>query len=252
MQNPSSNAMMQRCDMPHKRMLWVGKSRFTGKRIGLVFFFIVLVSAQSIGFVHANEEQAKPPDVLLIYSSGTPLDYYSNGPLFEKIRNRIPREVDAVTTATPLKENCRTIAEKLASALRDKKLVVRVAKAPEIKHRNEILRARLVVIGTPSRFSNVSWELKKLFDEKFSQIGALEEKGLAKRRIAAFSMAEIEPSARAALKAIKAVVRDCNGRFGPTMIFLIKDSKKEIRKRINKFVQQLWALVMKHNYSPNS
>ena len=116
----------------------------------------------------------------------------------------------------------------------------------EIKHRDEILRARLVVIGSPAYFANVSWKIKKLFDEQFHRIYLLEKKRLAKRRIAAFAMAEIEPSARSALKAIKAVVRDCKGRFGPTMIFLTKHSKKEIRKRINQLAQELAGLI-EHN-----
>ncbi len=223
-----------------------GKSRFNGKQILIVLSFLLTTMSFSVPVIQAEEEQAKSPDVLLIYSSGTPLDYYSNGPLFEKIRQRSHREVDVVTTATPFKENCKTIAKELASVLRNKRLVVRVAKATDIKHRNEILRARLVIIGTPSCFGNVSWELKKLFDEQFSQIGALEKRGFAKRRIAAFAMAEILPSANAALKAIKTAVTDCQGRFGPTMTFLVKHSKKEVRQRINRFANELAPLV-KHN-----
>jgi flavorubredoxin len=213
----------------------------------LIFFlsFIILTGLLTapMAFSEMNTEKGQSPGVLIIYSTGTPLDYYSKGPLFKKIKEMTPKGVDAVTTATPFKENCRTIAEKLAIALRERDLVVQVAEATEIKHRNEILRARLVIIGSPSRFGNVSWELKKLFDELFSQIGALEEKGLAKRRIAAFSMAEIEPSANGTLRAIKAVVGDCRGRFGPTRIFLLKHSKKEIQKRINQFAEQLAPLA---------
>lgn len=226
-------------------MLQLGKSRFTGKRIGLIFFFIALVSVQCIAFSWANEEQGKSPDVLVIYSTGTPFSWTVIKSIAKRSDKNV-KEIDAITSPTPLKENCGTIAEKLASALRDKKLIVRVAETMEIKHRDEILRARLVVIGSPAYFANVSWKIKKLFDEQFHRIYLLEKKRLAKRRIAAFAMAEIEPSARSALKAIKAVVRDCKGRFGPTMIFLTKHSKKEIRKRINQLAQELAGLI-EHN-----
>lgn len=91
------------------------------------------------------------------------------------------KEVDAVTGPTPVKENCRSIAQKLASALRDKKLVVRVAKATEVKHRNEILHPRVVVLGSPARFWNVSWEMKKLLDDQFGQIYVLGKRGLVKK-----------------------------------------------------------------------
>jgi hypothetical protein len=178
-------------------------------------------------------------DILLIYSSGTPLEYYTKKSLFRTIRERQPKEVDAVTTATPAHENCRTISGKLGLRLREKGLKVRVANAKDIRDRSEILSSGLVIIGTPSRFWNVSWEIKKLFDEQFSKIGALEEKQLNKLRVAGFSMAEIEPSAKAALKAIKATVNDCNGRFGPTTFFLTKHSEKQINKRINKFAEKL-------------
>jgi hypothetical protein len=213
-------------------------------RRGTLLFVVSLVILPVIvpapkAFSKMNGEKGHSPDILIIYSSGTPLAYYSNGPLFKKIREMTPEGVDAVTTATPLKENCKTIAEKLAAALRERALVVRVAEAKDIAHRDEILRARLIIIGSPSRFGNVSWELKKLFDEQFSQIGALEEKGLAGRRIAAFSMAEVEPSAKGTLRAIEAVAVDCNGRFGPTMIFLIHHSKKTTHRRIDTFVQKL-------------
>lgn len=203
--------------------------------IGLIIFIFVGVWPMGPACNQATKQKhEKGPDVLIIYSSGTP---------FKTISDMDAKDVDAVTTATPVGENCRTIAERLASILRDKKLAVRVAEASQIKHRNEILGARLVVIGSPAYFWNVSWQIKKLLDEQFSQIYVFSKERLAKRRIAAFAMAEIDSSARATLKAIKAVVGDCKGRFGPTMTFLTKHSKKEISRRINRFADQLEAVV---------
>lgn len=207
------------------------------KQIALIVSFFVAIWALSSAVNQASEEQENPPDVLIIYSSGTP---------FKTISDMNAKEVDAVTTPTPVRENCKSIAEKLASALRNKKFVVRVAETTEIKHHNEILRARLVVLGSPAYFANVSWRMKKLFDEQFAKIYVLGKDGLANRRIAAFSMAEVESSAHAALKAINAVVRNCKGRLGPTMTFLTKHSREEVNRRISRFVEQM-AVAAKQN-----
>jgi hypothetical protein len=216
--------------------------KFVLKQLLIVLSFAFAATSYPMPVTQAEDDQAKVMDVLFIYSSGTPS---------EKISNIDGKEVDAVTTPTPLKENCRTITEKLASTLRDKKLVVRVAETSEIRDHSEILCTGLVVLGTPARFWNVSWELKKLFDEQFYMILKCEKDRLAKRRIAAFSMAEIVPSAEAALKAIKSMVTDCNGRFGPTTTFLTKHSREEISQRINQFADRLAALLRK-NQSANS
>jgi hypothetical protein len=56
-------------------------------------------------------------------------------------------------------------------------------------------------------------------------------------------MAEVKSSARGALKAIRSVVNNCNGQFGPTMIFLTGHSKKEINVRLSEFIDQLSILA---------
>lgn len=202
----------------------------------LFLYLLVGILDPTIIFSQGNEEQKKPPDILIIYSTGTP---------FKTISDMNTKEVDAVTTPTPVRENCKSIAEKLAIALHDKKFVVKIAEAAEIKDRHEILHARLAVIGSPAYFGNVSWQIKKLLDQQFGQIYVL-NKGLDKRRIAAFSIAEIEQSALGAIKAISTVVKDCKGHLGPTMIFLTKHSKKEIAQRINRFADQV-AVVAREN-----
>lgn len=216
------------------------------KKIVLVQSLFLFPVVGFLGFMMASskaEEQVKMvPDILIIYSSGTPFNW-------ELIKNRTNRsdkdtqELDAITTPTPLVENCKSIAEKLAGALRDRQIIVGVKEVVEIKQRSEILNARMVILGSPAYFGNVSWKMKKLFDEQFHKIYLLEEGRLAKRRVAAFSMAEIEPSANAALRAIKAVVSDCRGRFGPTKVFLTKHSGKEVKKRIKEFADQLAPLA---------
>jgi flavodoxin len=194
-------------------------------------------------FSQTNAEKGQPPEVLIIYSTGTPFEWEVVMKKASKRSTREIEEIDAITTPTPSVQNCTTIAQKLAAVLRERHFTVRIAETGEIEHRNEILGARLLVIGSPAYFGNVSWKMKKLFDEQFHKIYMLEKNRLAKKRVAAFSMAEVDGSANGTLRAIKAVVGDCRGRFGPTMIFLLKHSKKEIQKRINQFAEQLAHLA---------
>ena len=81
------------------------------------------------------------PDALINYSSRAPL---------KKSKHVGGEKTDTETTPTPVRENCRNIAWKLASALHEKEFLVRVKEAPETNHRNQILNARLIVIDSPS------------------------------------------------------------------------------------------------------
>ena len=52
-------------------------------------------------------------------------------------------------------------------------------------------------------------------------------------------MAEIEPSAEAALNALRVMVRDCGGKLEHTLIVLTSHSQSEVRRRIQAFAEQL-------------
>jgi hypothetical protein len=67
----------------------------------------------------------------------------------------------------------------------------------------------------------------------------LRKEKLGKKRVAAFATAETELSANAALKAIKAVVQDCRGDFGPTLVILIDHSEGEIDQKVQAFVKRI-------------
>lgn len=191
-----------------------------------------------IGFSFINRNAGGGPlkqDIMIIYSSGLPS---------KTISDMKPKDTDAITGATPLAENCKTISEKIASNLKKKGLSIRLTEATQIKHRDEILGAKVIIIGSPARFWNVSWEMKKLFDEKFGEIYVLgkDNEGFANHRMAAFAMAEVEGSARDALEAINKVITDCKGKIAATEIFLTKHSKKEIDQRIKRFSNQIITL----------
>jgi flavorubredoxin len=198
--------------------------------ISLSLLIFVAIGAAFSPIDRVNGKEINQSDILIIYSSGTP---------FKTISEVKPKEIDTVTSPTPKLWNCKMIAERLTFVLRSKGFAVRLAEASEIKHYDEIFRARLVVIGSPAYFSNVSWQIKRLLDQQFSKIYVIKKERLAKKRIAAFSMAEWDGSANAALKAIKEVVSDGKGLFGPTMNFITNHHRKEMEKRINRFAKEL-------------
>lgn len=205
---------------------------------GKILYFLWLISViVYFSFIHVSESGVPlKQNILIIYSSGMPS---------KTISDMEPKEIDTITGATPLAENCKTISERIAAKLREKGLSVHLIEATQFKNRDEILTANVIIIGSPVRFWNVSWEIKKIFDEKFGEIYVLGKtsNGLANHRIAAFAMAETESSARDALEAISKVIKDCKGKLGATEIFLTKHSRKEVEKRITKFSSQICALL---------
>ena len=203
------------------------KQGYRVKTTFLIIFILVIV----FGIITAiSGQETRTPDVLLIYSSGTPYVYTKGEP---------PKDYDALSCPTPKKENVRTVAEKLGNALKRKNLVVCVAEASEITDHNEILKARMIIIGSPSYLGNVDWKIKKLLDVTFYPIYFSGKERLGKKRIAAFSMAQIEPSAKKTLEAIKTAAGDYRGTFGPTMIVLVKHPEEEVNKRVNQFAGQI-------------
>jgi flavodoxin len=186
---------------------------------------------------HHAVSPSSPPDVLIIYSSGSPS---------KTISEMNTEDFHAIAGPTPKTMNCQILAQELAALLLDEGLSVRTTEVTKVESDEEVLAASLVVLGSPARFWNVSWQMKKLLDEKFGQIYGTAKERFASRKIAAFAMAEIEPSALAALDALKLAVQDCGGKMGPTLIVLTKDTNPDTQKKIRDFAHQLAVLLMKN------
>lgn len=182
-----------------------------------VFFLVSFIAVAALPMVGKAQENRSTKsgsyDVLIIYTSGKP---------HGTISDMEAEDADAVTCPTPRKENMRTVAGELSKALRSKKLSVRITRAKGIQNHNEILDAQIVVLGSPSYFGNMSWQMKKLMDEKFGAIYASGKKRLGRKKIAVFSMAEVESSARETIRTVGKAIRDCRGVMGPSLTVLTK------------------------------
>ena len=195
----------------------------------LTAFFMIFAIIPSAAGVYGQE---KPSRVLIIYSSGNPQGSISN------------LKTDAVTLPTPKGMNVRVVAGKLSQSLQNRGLPVRMASASEITGPDEIIESGMVIFGSPAYFNNVSWEIKKLIDEQFIRIYS-KEKRLNGLRIAAFSMAEVIPSAEATLSVIRNTVMDCQGVFGPSMALLAKQPEEEVNKQIESFAEEVFKAIKK-------
>jgi flavorubredoxin len=209
------------------------RTEFLTRKSGINWGVLILVIATVVKFAVMISHSSGEPngtDVIILYSSGVP---------FKTIGQVKANEVDAVTCPTPKHLNCKTVAELLGRVLREKNVEVKVASISEAVGNEDIINARLVVLGSPSRFWNVSWEMKRFLDEQFGRIYVADKKALRGKKVAAFAMAEIEGSANETLNALGRAVTDCGGTFGPTMIVLTRYSEKEIEKGVIEFAGKL-------------
>ena len=168
------------------------------------------------------------PDILLIYSSGN-----------------VPAEgqkADAVTCATPKNENVKTLATKLAAALTEKKISVRLVEATEVKDYKELLDAKMIVLASPAYFSNVSWSMKKMFDERLGPVYSIKEK-LNKKPTASLVYAHAQQSADAATKIIADTITTCNGEMKASATLLLTQTPDERNAKIAELAEKIVAAI---------
>jgi hypothetical protein len=203
---------------------------------------IFILQLNSYGYC-GNNPFIEYKDVLIIYHSGTPLKGYRDKSLFKTVKKMKNIDYDIVTSATPMVINCHKIAKGIEEYLAGNGVATKILRSNEIADYRILKNCRLLVIGTPSRFWNVSWEIKKFIDENFSKIGAFEKKAMDKHLVAAFAMSEIVGGSEAALRSIRRAVNDINGKFGPTATFLTDFNKRQLYREINRFGNDIIKLL---------
>lgn len=195
---------------------------------------LAVVAAGAAALVVAAEEKA--PDVLIISGGGTPS---------ADMGKFTAQNVDAVSCPTPVGMNCMTVSQQAAEALRAKGLTVRVADALEIKHRDEIMAPKMIVLASPSYFSNASWKMVKVFDEQFWQFHALGGEIMGGKPFATLVTGANEAKCKATADAMQVVVTSCKGTAGPGAIVLVKQPADEVAKIVAAFAEETAAKIAK-------
>jgi hypothetical protein len=193
----------------------------------ILSLFLILSSI----LIQVESQSYTQTDILIIYSSGHPYASISD------IENP---EVDDLTTPTPVKINCATIAKRLNYLLVEKGLNSRIIKVSDINHWKEILEAKAVILGSPTYFWNMSWEMKKLMDEKFGQIYIYRKEKSDFPQFHLFTLAEIEPSANQTLEKMRQVLNDCGLEIGQQMILLTSYKVKDVDWRMVKYIDEIY------------
>ncbi len=171
---------------------------------------------------------AAPADVLIVYDPGP-------------VYNTVAAGADDTLTsgATRATVNTKKIAEALRAGLEARQLTVRVVPVSKLRKHEDLLEPRLIVLGTPTRFSNMSWETKKLFDEQFFQLLKRKPAELAKRKVAAFALGEVEPAATAALDTVRKAVEDCGGKLEGTLAMVTSASRADLERDARQFASEI-------------
>ena len=203
--------------------------------------YAVLAVLISMNFSSAMGNQAKDeaPKVLLVYSSGEPTDWQN------LLKN--PTVLDAITNPTPIKRNVHKLALHIRDYLEKNGVSVRLARVEDFTKDDwaEIRSYDTVVFGTPSRFWNVSWEMKRFLEQIFIRIKLLSESGASGRTYAAFALAEILPSSVEALERMAKTISDSGGTLPPALrlSLALSMTDEEYNKRIDKFLASLVVLA---------
>jgi flavodoxin len=202
----------------------------------IIYVIAAVLISINFSLVAEDNEKDKNLKVLLVYSSGDPFK--------EKSEIKSPDELDAISSPTPKIMNIHKAALRIRENLEAQGMAVRFAKVDEMNDWREILNYEIVVIGSATRFWNMTWECKRFFDELFYRINRYPGKasGIS---FAFFTSTEIVPSGERALAAMKSVITDCQGTVAePKMILLDKWPLIKAQEEIDKFSQELADLIM--------
>lgn len=172
-------------------------------------------------------------DVLIVYTVGTP---------FKTVAEVQPSEVDAVTSPTPMSYNTRVIAHDLGGLLAEFGLRVRVSDALDVKYA-DIFRHRMLVLGTPTHYWNVDWQMKRFLDEQMTPIYVAHKQAFQGWPVAGFAMAEIQPSAAQALDRLRSVLTDCGTDLRASQVFLTGDDADKYTKALHRFAAEIAGIA---------
>jgi flavodoxin len=180
-----------------------------------------------------NDFKKIPNSILIVYTSGTP---------FKTLSDIKPDEMDAVTGATPSEMNVEIISQTLYEKLKDS-YTVKLAKASEITDYREILQYDMLIMGTPTYFWNIHWEVKKMIDTNFEKIYIGKRNEFKAMKHVVFAMSEYGKCAENANNQMKSAINDCSAKLDASEIFVTNRKKAEYNEQIASFAATIAAIM---------
>jgi len=185
---------------------------------------VFLLSSCTSKKANTSNDYAKIPNsILIVYSSGTP---------FKTLSDIKPDEVDAVTGPTPSDMNVEVISRTLYKKLKDKNYTIRIAKASEIESYKELLQYDMLIMGTPTYFWNIHWEMKKMMDVCFEKIYLAKRDEFKQMKHIVFAMSEYDKCAENANKQMESGITDCSAKLDASMVFIAKQTMPQYEMQI--------------------
>ena len=172
----------------------------------------------------SKEYNKIPNSILIIYTSGNP---------YKSISDIKPEEVDSYSGATPSDMNVEIISQKLYNELKNK-YTVKLVRASEIESYKEILQYKMLIIGTPTYFWNMHWEIKKMIDINFGKIYIAKRDEFKKMKCIVFAMSEYGKCAENANLQMKSAITDCSAKLDSSMVFITKQTMPQYEEQISK------------------
>ena len=199
--------------------------------------FVVMVTLLFFSILLARESSETREEVLLVYSSGEPV-------VWSELKKN-PGIYETITSPTPKKRNVFLIARHICENLKQKGIGVRLARAENFAKEDwkEVYSYQTIVLGTPARFWNLSWEMKRFLEDIFIRIYALTENRAKGKVIAAFALAEIMPSSEKALDGMSGTISDNRASLALRLSLSLNMSEEEYTEEIKKFCNSLAILA---------
>lgn len=181
----------------------------------------------------SRQAPTKDAEALIVYTVGTP---------FKTVTDMTASEIDAVTNPTPMSYNTRVIASELGERLEARGLRVRVAEASDVTH-EDVLRHRVLVLGSPTHYWNIDWQMKRFLDDRMTPIYVAHKESFRGWPVAGFTMAEIQPSADQALERIQRFLKDCGTDLSVSQSFLTVDNEDQYSRSLERLADGIEALA---------
>lgn len=184
-----------------------------------------------------GETEAEPPtptDVLIVYFSGNP-----------EVTRVPPVEagpVDALTMPTPKGTNTARLAAQIAEGLRRAGFSVRLLKVDELRDPRLVLRAKVLLIGTPAYFAYPSWQSLRFVDEVGIRI--YHTKGrLSGKWVGAFATGDLRGHARSAAQHLLRAAAQLHAAELPPVAVGRQTSEEEARAAVARLVEAVTSAL---------
>ena len=189
-----------------------------------------------------DKEKVKPPepkavDVLIVYFSG----------MVGAPRPPKPEvgPLDTITQATPPKNNTKQIAKNIAAKLRQSQLKVTCMPVERVKDPRMVLRAKVLLVGSPSQFSLPCWQVVRFIDEVLYRIYLGKRGRLSGKAVGVFSTADLEGYARACTKYLTIGLGQLGGSRLPSVAVGLRTPEHKVSKAVDKLVEEVLKKIRK-------